>query len=52
MLRVHDDGIGGFVQTPFISLWSDVIDCGLGRDSVRFDVGLDSVKRCEIKEPL
>jgi Ca2+-binding RTX toxin-like protein len=28
---------------------SDVIDCVPGRDSVEFDVGLDSVKRCEIK---
>ena len=31
---------------------SDDIDCGPGRDSVRFDAGLDSVTRCEIKEPL
>jgi hypothetical protein len=31
---------------------SDVIDCGPGRDSVEFDVGLDSVKRCEIKNAL
>jgi hypothetical protein len=31
---------------------SDVIDCGPGRDNVEFDAGLDSVKRCEIKEPL
>ena len=31
---------------------SDVIDCGPGRDSVTFDAGIDSVKRCEIKEPL
>ena len=30
----------------------DVIDCGPGRDSVEFDVGLDSVKRCEIKNAL
>jgi Ca2+-binding RTX toxin-like protein len=30
----------------------DVIDCGPGRDNVEFDAGLDSVKRCEIKEPL
>jgi Ca2+-binding RTX toxin-like protein len=28
----------------------DVIDCGPGRDQVQFDAGLDSVKRCEIKE--
>jgi hypothetical protein len=30
----------------------DVIDCGPGRDSVQFDVGLDTVKRCEIKEAI
>ena len=28
----------------------DIIDCGPGQDRVQFDAGLDSVKRCEIKE--
>lgn len=30
----------------------DFIDCGPGRDSVQFDAGLDSVRRCEIEEAL
>ncbi len=45
-------GLDGNDTVRAVEGQSDVIDCGPGRDSVRFDAELDSVKRCEIKEQL
>ena len=45
-------GLGGNDTVRAVEGQSDAIDCGPGRDSVEFDVRLDSLKRCEIKNAL
>lgn len=44
------EGGGGDDTVNAVEGQKDAIDCGPGRDRVQFDAGLDSVKRCEIKE--
>jgi Ca2+-binding RTX toxin-like protein len=41
-----------FDPDPGIEVTKEIVDCGPGNDSVRFDKGVDVVKNCERKAPV
>jgi len=48
----HIYGQGGIDEVDAVDGNVDIINCGKGRDTAFYDVGIDTVKGCEIKNPV